>query len=520
MDIRIEHSGQRPRLVWAALGILATVAGMAAGHLVAALLTPASSPVLAVGSTVIDRTPTPVKEWAVREFGTKDKVILVGSVLIGTVLLAALAGIVARNHRRIGLGSIVGLVALAGAAALTRPLAESRDVLPAVAAGVVGVATLAWLGRLAERPARLPEPPAGHPMAASRTTSRRTLLGAAGAVTLLAGLTGWAGVRIERVRTRLGDIMLPAPADPAPALPVGLERVFSGISDFQTPTDSFYRVDVNLTLPIVPVDEWDLRIDGAVDHPFTLTFDELAAMPLIERDITLTCVSNEVGGRYVGGARWLGVPLSVLLDRAGVRGSADQILSTAADGFTISTPLEIALDGRDAMVAIGMNGAALPAEHGFPARLVTPGLYGYVGATKWLRRMTLTSYADETAYWTERGWATQGPIKVASRIDTPKPLATIGAGRTPIGGVAWAQHHGVKGVEIRIDGGPWEPARMGPDAGVDYWRQWYFLWDAEPGRHSLAVRATTEDGEVQTAVRATPFPNGSSGIQEIQVVVE
>ncbi|WP_204164586.1 molybdopterin-dependent oxidoreductase [Nocardioides daejeonensis] len=505
---------------------------MAVGHLVAATLTPSSSPVLAVGATVIDRTPTPMKEWAVRELGTKDKPVLLGSVLLVTLLLAGLAGLIARRRRAAGATVLITLVGLAGLAALSRPLATARDLLPALAAGAVGVAVLLGLAHLADRTtgtrrggagATGPgEPPPDHPMtaAASPATTRRTLLLAVLGVAAATAVTGWAGRSLEKWRTRISGVRIPTARQPLPPLPEGLDAVYDGISDFQTATGRFYRVDINLSLPIVPPDEWDLRIDGEVDHPFTLTFDELRAMPLVERDITLTCVSNEVGGKYVGSARWRGVLLSTLLDRAGVRDGADQVLSTAADGFTISTPLAAVQDGRDAMVAIAMNGEPLPAEHGFPARLVTPGLYGYVGATKWLRKLTLTRYDDAEAYWTERGWATEGPIKVSSRIDTPAPLSRIDAGRTVIGGVAWAQHRGVKGVEVRIDGGPWQAARLGPSAGIDYWRQWYLPWEATPGRHSLAVRATTRDGEVQTAVRATPFPNGSSGIQEIQVVVE
>jgi DMSO/TMAO reductase YedYZ molybdopterin-dependent catalytic subunit len=256
-----------------------------------------------------------------------------------------------------------------------------------------------------------------------------------------------------------------------------------------------------------------------VREPFSLGFAELSALPLVERDITLTCVSNEVGGRYVGAARWLGVPVRLLLDRAGVGSRADQVLSADVDGFTISTPLDVLTDGRDALVAIGMNGEPLPRDHGFPARLVTPGVYGFVGATKWLRRLTLTTYADDRAYWTKRDWATDAPIKVSSRIDAPAPLSRIRPGRTAIGGVAWAQHRGIARVEVRIDGGPWQEARLGPDVGIDYWRQWWLPWDATSGQHALSVRATTADGEVQTPVRTAPFPAGSSGIQEVVVTV-
>jgi len=242
-------------------------------------------------------------------------------------------------------------------------------------------------------------------------------------------------------------------------------------------------------------------------------------MPLIERNITMTCVSNEVGGGYIGAATWLGVRLTDILDRAGVGSSSDQLLSTAVDGFTISTPLAVARDGRDAMVAIGMNGQPLTDVHGFPARLITPGLYGFVGATKWLTTLTLTTYAAQQAYWTKREWVTDAPIKTSARIDTPAALTTIKPGMTAIGGVAWAQHRGVGKVEVRIDGGAWAPAMLGPDAGVDYWRQWYLPWDATSGQHTVGVRAVDLKGDEQIEQRAMPFPSGSTGIQEVVALV-
>ncbi|WP_181309872.1 molybdopterin-dependent oxidoreductase [Nocardioides campestrisoli] len=500
------------RLTGAAAGILAAGTGAAAAHLVAALTDPATSPVLAVGSQVIDLTPTPVKEWAVRELGTADKPVLIGSVLVGTLLLAALAGMAARRWFVAGAAGIVLLTGVAGFVAVTRPEAGASAVLPAVVAAAVGVAVLALL---TPRPRRDPaeRAPGTGPL------GRRGFLLAAGAAIALAGAGEWIG----RARTRIADVVLPAARRPAAPLPAGLEERYAGISPFRTPTGDFYRVDTRLTLPVVDLDGWRLRIDGDVPRPVELTFDELLAMPLVERDITMTCVSNEVGGEYVGAARWLGVPLPRLLARAGLRSTADtgadQLLSTDVDGFTISTPLEAVLDGREPLVAVGMNGRPLPREHGFPVRLVTPGLYGFVGSTKWLTRLTLTTYAEETAYWTDREWATDAPVKVSSRIDTPRPLSTADAGQVVVGGVAWAQQRGVAGVELRVDGGAWQPCELGPDAGIDYWRQWYFLWDAEPGEHMLAVRATTEDGEVQTSARMTPFPEGSTGVQEIVVRV-
>ncbi|MCB0906896.1 MAG: molybdopterin-dependent oxidoreductase [Nocardioidaceae bacterium] len=496
------------RPIAALAGITAALVGAASGHLVAAYVDPAASPVLAVGSTVIDLTPTPLKEWAVARLGTADKPVLVGAVLVGTLLLAAAAGLVTRRSRAGGAGLLVGLAAVAGVAALSRPAAQTLDAVPAVVTAVVGAAVL--LGITRPHPATTAvEDPAG--------PSRRGLLALGlGLAVALAGAGEW----VSRARGGPSSVALPAPSDPAPPLPAGLEGRFSGISDLQTPSDDFYRVDTRLVLPSIDVDGWRLTIDGDVDRTVDLGFADLVAMPLVERDITLTCVSNEVGGKYVGSARWLGVPLRDVLDLTGIdRTAADQILSTDVDGFTISTPLEVALDGRDTLLAVGMNGSPLPQAHGFPVRLVTPGLYGFVGSTKWLRRLTLTTYDAAQAYWTDRGWATDAPIKIASRIDTPRPLSTADAGDVVVGGVAWAQHRGIGLVEVSVDDGPWQRATLGPDVGIDYWRQWFFRWPAEPGQHTLASRATTVDGEVQTERRASPFPDGSSGVQQVVVNV-
>jgi len=511
------------RVAFAVTGVLAALAGMAVGHLVAAFIDPATSPVLSVGSTVIDLTPTPLKELAIARFGTADKTILLASVGLVTVLLAATAGLLSRRRPRIGLGLIVLLVVLAGVAAMTRPTASPVELLPAVATGLVGIGVLVWLRRKlirAEETATTTDRSklSGDPRPAPDGSRRQFLVGAAG-VTAGAVVVAGAGQRLASATSDPASVNLPSAAESARPLPVGLEAQVPGISPFRTPTAGFYRVDTNLTVPKVSKDSWKLEIDGDVKKPFSLTFDELAAMPLIERNITMTCVSNEVGGGYIGAATWLGVRLTDILDRAGVGTSSDQLLSTAVDGFTISTPLAVARDGRDAMVAIGMNGQALTDVHGFPARLITPGIYGFVGATKWLTRLTLTTYAAQQAYWTKREWVTDAPIKTSARIDTPAPLTTISPGRTAIGGVAWAQHRGVGRVEVRIDGGAWQPTMLGPDAGVDYWRQWYLPWEATSGQHTVAVRAVDLTGAVQIEKRATPFPGGSSGIQEVVVLV-
>lgn len=500
----------------ACLGILAASAGLAAGHLAASLVDPASSPVVAVGAAAIDLAPTPVKEWAVATFGTADKPILLGSVLGATLAAAALIGLLARRRLALATALLTGLGLVAGIAALGRPVASPGDAVPAVAALVVGAGVLVGLSRLTREVAASGRTSAEGTSAGG--VSRRTMVGASLGVAVAAVLAGVAG-QVRATTRAVRDRVLPRPTEPAPPLPAGLEASVPGISPLQTPTDRFYRVDVNLAVPRVQLDAWALDVDGMVARPLRLTFEDLVRLPLVERDITLTCVSNEVGGSYVSSGRWLGVRVSDLLEAAGLEDAPDQVLSTAVDGFTISTPLAALTDGRDALVAIGLNGSPLPDEHGFPARLVTPGLYGFVGATKWLRRLTVTTYAAEQAYWTQRQWATDAPVKTSARIDTPTPLSTVAGGRVAVGGVAWAQHRGIARVEVRVDDGPWRTAQLGPDIGDDCWRQWYLPWDATPGLHRLAVRATDRDGDVQTAERATPFPDGSSGIQEVVVTV-
>ncbi|MCW2854211.1 MAG: yedY [Nocardioides sp.] len=520
----------RTRLVYALFGLMTALLGVATGHLVASLLNPASSPVLAVGSTVIDLTPTPMKEWAIRQFGSNDKTILVGSVLLVVLLLAAVAGVLARRRLVLGAGMLVVLVAAAAGAALSRPAADALDLVPSVLTALAGVAALWWLDRAHRTGAVLRGAGGSERLVlgsnddadsgSDHRPSRRGVLVALVVIAAATAVMGGAGRVIGRLRSRPEDIDLPAAADPAPPLPKGIEGDVPGMTSFRTPSKDFYRVDTRLDTPVISADDWTLTIDGDVEKELTFSFDDLLDMPLIERDITLTCVSNSVGGPYVGAARWTGVRLTDLLDMAGVGSKADQILSTDFEGMTISTPLDLATDGRDAMVALGMNGAGLPRAHGFPARLVIPGLYGFISATKWVTRLTLTTYAAKSAYWTDKDWDTDSPIKISARIDTPNALDELPQGENLIGGVAWAQQKdGVAKVEVRVDGGPWKPAELGPDGGNDYWRQWVYRWDAEPGQHTIAARVTSGDGEVQTAATAEPFPGGSSGIHEFLVSV-
>lgn len=500
----IRRDGARARAGVA--GVMAVIAGLGAGHLLAALTVPEASPALAIGSRLIDLAPTPVKEWAVATLGTADKPVLIAGVVVVTLALGALTGWSATRHRWLA-WAVPLLLGLAGAVAAFAGGNNPFAVLPGLAAGAVAAATLRWF---------LPRPRPGSDGVA-RALPRRAFLtgtavaGASGAVALVTGQ--WLADRV-RVST---DVALPTPSPVKPPLPTGLD--VSGLSPWVTPNTDFYRVDINLLVPTVDVSGWQLRVDGLVERPFTLGWAELTALPLVERDITLNCVSNEVGGPYIGGARWLGVRTRDLLERAGVRPEADQVLSRSVDGFTVSTPVQALLDDRDALVAIGMNGRPLPVEHGFPARLLTPGLYGYVGATKWLTQLRLTTYRQEAAYWTVRGWAERGPVKPSSRIEVPRGLSRVPAGEVMVAGTAWAQHIGVARVQVRVDGGPWQEAVIGPDAGIAYWRQWRFSWRAASGEHLLESRVIDDRGVPQSELVAPPFPDGASGLHGVTVYV-
>ncbi|HEY1672917.1 MAG TPA: molybdopterin-dependent oxidoreductase [Streptosporangiaceae bacterium] len=357
----------------------------------------------------------------------------------------------------------------------------------------------------------------------SRWPARRQFLFTAGAAAGTAALGTLAGKNLaheHNIATARTDIRFPRPATLAPPLPAGSNLGLPGLSSFVTPDRSFYRVDTALLVPQVDPARWSLRIHGMVQREVTITFADLLRRPLIEAWVTLTCVSNPVGGPYVGNARWLGASLASLIREARPQAGANQLLCTSVDGFTSGTPLPVVLDGRDALLAVAMNGAALPIVHGFPARMVVPGLYGYVSATKWVTDIEVTTFAAARAFWAQRGWAQQAPIKTECRIDVPAAGAKPAPGRTSVAGVAWAQHKGIAAVEVRVDGGgPWHQARLATVPGIDTWRQWVWDWPATPGPHELEARATDATGYTQTAVAADTIPNGASGYPSVQVTV-
>ena len=495
-------------------GTLTAAVALGVAELAAGITGPQSAPVIAVGEVAINLTPIPVKEFAIAHFGSHDKEALVAGIVLLLVAFAALVGILAVRRIAAGLAGLGVFAAVGAAAAVSQPGATAVDVVPTLAGVCVAAVALVVLAHAAG---------AALPLVSGRvpTDRRRFLVAAAGAGALAAVAGGLGDQLLGRfsIASSRAQVRLPAAAVAAPAVPAGVDFRISGLTPFFTPDSSFYRVDTDLVLPQVAPQTWTLRIDGMVDRELEISFAELLRMPLTETDITLVCVSNEVGGTYAGNARWLGVPLAGLLRRAGVRAGADQVLSTAADGMTISTPVAAIMDGRDALLAVGMNGQPLPVAHGFPARMVVPGLYGYVSATKWVTRLTLTTFARQRAYWTQRGYAAQAPIKTESRIDVPRPLAQLPAGRVAVAGVAWAPTRGIAAVEVSVDGGPWHTARLAAADGIDTWRQWMWPWDATPGLHRLQVRATDRTGRTQPARRAQPFPAGASGWDSVVVTV-
>jgi DMSO/TMAO reductase YedYZ molybdopterin-dependent catalytic subunit len=508
-------TGARRRLAAGALaGLLAAAASLAVGHLVAAGLQPAASPLLAVGSTFIDLTPEWLKSFAITTFGESDKAALLVGIVVVLALAAAGIGLLSLRRLALGVVAVAALGLVGAAAAALRPLGSPVSVVPAIAGAVAGSAVLV---ALVLRARRLGERPSAPAEASSR---RRFLVSAAGAGAL-ALVTGGLGVVLAGRRAAAAtSVTIPAPLEPAAALPAGTELGVEGVTSFYTPNDRFYRVDTALEVPIVDPATWRLRIHGMVDREVTLTLDELLQLPLVERDITLTCVSNQVGGNLAGNARWSGVPLVTVLEEAGVKAGADQIVSRSVDGMTIGTPTAVALDGRDAMLAVSMNGAPLPPAHGAPVRMIVPGLFGYVSATKWLVELELTTFDAFDPYWVERGWAAKAPILTMTRIDTPRPLARLASGEIAVAGVAWAQGRGIDAVEVRVDDGPWQRATLAPVPSVDTWRQWLWPWRPEPGRHRLEARATDGTGDIQTGDRAEPFPSGATGWHSVVVTVE
>jgi len=496
------------RTVAISVTVLAVGAALAAGQLVAGLLAPASSPYLLVGDAVIRLAPPVVVDFAKTAFGTADKPALLIGIAVILLLVTVAAGLASRRFATVG-QVVVGALGLAGIlAAVTSPTFTPTDLLAPVVAAAVGLWVLRTLHRLALEGTEHPEEPGfrGYPR-------RTVLLGASAAVGAAAVLGGGAGVLLGRPtidsRARVTARLAAATVAREAPIPAGADF---GVTPFVTSNADFYRIDVALRVPQLQAEDWALRIHGMVGRELTVTFDDLLARPLVERTVTMACVSNEVGGDLISTARFVGVELADLLREAGPLPGADQVLSTSSDGWTAGTPVDVLLEpGRGALLAVGMNGEALPTEHGFPVRMVVPGLYGYVSATKWVTDLELTTFAARESYWEQRGWGERGPIKTEARIDLPRRFARVPAGAVTVAGIAWSQPRGISRVEYSVDGGPWSEAELAADVGGDTWRMWRGVLDVGAGDHTMRVRATDGTGVVQTEQAADVLPDGATG---------
>lgn len=520
-------------------GVLGIGAALAVGDLVAGLLSPASSPVLAVGGQSIRLTPEWLKAFAIAVFGVYDKLALLVGIAVVLVVVAAAAGLASRRSANPGALVVAALGAVAVLSVASAPTFSAIDLLAPLAALAAGLAALIGLHRLAMRAdSAAPgggadgpvdgEPPDAErpivhrpgPVGALGTARRRFLAGVAGTAVGAAAaavLGRWLAAAGGADASRAAVGALPGGPAGTTDLLAGADFAAQGTPTWLTPNSAFYRIDTALQVPQLTTRDYGLRLHGLVDRELRLSYDELRSRRLVEAPITMTCVSNEVGGALVSNAVFTGVPLADLLAEAGVRSGAQQIASTSVDGFTTGTPVDVVRDGRAAMLALAMNGEPLPVEHGFPVRMVVPGLYGFVSGCKWLTDMEITTFAGFTSYWEQRGWAEQAPVKTQSRIDVPRSGATVPGGRVTVAGVAWAQHTGVAKVEVRADEGAWQDAELARDVSIDTWRMWRTVVDLPAGSHRLQVRATDRGGATQVAATAAAIPDGATGWHTIDV---
>jgi DMSO/TMAO reductase YedYZ molybdopterin-dependent catalytic subunit len=504
------------RGAWSLAGLVAGLAGLATSYFTAMAMTIRESPLVAVAELVIRITPGPVAERAIRILGHLDKPLLIVGILLLLAALFAYAGRLARRAWWLPVVVYAGLGAVGAIAVANQPGSSSSDYLPLA----VGFATwLVCLSLMTEplRRAELAEARAaeegGAEAVESDAPNRRGFLIGAGLMALASVFVAGVGRVVGSGRRKVEETrrLLRLTGVTAPRLPNGVRVGLRGVSPWMTPNDDFYLIHTAIVVPTIEPRDWKLRIHGMVDHEVVLTYDQLLAYERTEDWITLNCVSNQVGGNLIGNAWWSGVRLKGLLEMAGVQAGADAVRQKSEDGWTCGTPLSVLLDDRNAMLAVAMNGEPLPIDHGFPVRTIVPGLYGYVSACKWVVDMEVTRFEDFTAYWTDKGWAEQAPVKIASRIDVPGSGDEVEAGEVSLGGVAWAQHIGIEGVEVAIDGGEWQAAELARVPNEDTWVQWAVTVDVEPGDHLARVRAIGLDGDIQTGVERDVLPDGATG---------
>ena len=528
----VKGNGTGWRLSFA--GAVAVGAALSTGELLAGLVPGIPSPLLAVARFIVDIQPAGAKELVVALFGESDKLAFEIFIVLVALGVGAALGRLAPSRPGLAAAVLVAFTTAGFAASLREPGAVATlSIGAALVETLVGIYLLRRLVRLAGAPEVAVTGDAA--LAGGGTTAapasmpdwrRRTLLQAGGAIaigSLAAGALGRLLLERQRMPATAGDGIPTAP-EPA-SLPTGASLATASLSEaglapIVVPNADFYRIDTAFIVPTVERETWRLKVTGLVDREVELTYAELVALPIVEQYVTIACVSNEVGGDLVGNARWTGVPLRTVLDLAGVKAEADQLVGRSVDGFTAGMPVEWVMDeARLPMIAVGMNGEPLPRAHGYPARLIIPGLYGYVSATKWLTELELTRFDAFEAFWIPRGWAVRAPILTQSRIDVPKARSSVAAGPVPVAGVAWAPDRGIRGVEVRVDGGPWAPATISTPISAATWVQWLYPWDATPGAHEVEVRAIDGTGEVQTDALSNPAPDGARGHHRIRVTV-
>jgi len=509
-----KQSFQAP--IWTApiAGLISALFALSIATLIAVIIN-VETPLNAVGGEFIDHTPKWLKNFAIRIFATNNKAALKTGMLLTVSCLALLAGSIARRRRIAGASIIAGFGVVGAIISLLRPSQNAAALLPSLVGALAGCWLLTKLIRVINENSKPLETPTTS--RAPLGWDRRRFLSTTGKVAIIStALAGTARVvsskKISQVRDAAPQSLPPIGNNTAlPTTKIPSATQIFDQTPFVTPNKDFYRIDTALSLPRVDINTWKLEIGGMVKTPLTLSYQDLLARPMVERTITICCVSNEVGGPYIGNAIWQGVLLADLLDEAGVDSRAEQIFNTSVDGWTCGFPVGAAVDGRDAMIAIGMNGTALPLEHGYPVRLIVPGLYGYVSATKWLKSIDLTMWNQAEGYWIPLGWSRDAPIKTQSRIDVPRRDEKVAAGKIAIAGVAWAQQRGIEKVEIRIDAGEWKLATLALDLNIDTWRQWKYESNLQPGEYKIQVRATDKTGATQTQEVSRPDPDGATG---------
>jgi DMSO/TMAO reductase YedYZ molybdopterin-dependent catalytic subunit len=548
-------------------GVVGAVVAFGISELVHGLYSSVPSILVSIAQRIVELTPGGLVTQGIELLGKADIPTLIVTVLIGTVAITFFLGNLAVRHPSLALAGVAVLAAIAVAAALSDPfVATAQTVITIVGALLAGAGVTELLLRAAGlRAAAVPaegSPLAGEPGSAAPPVMRSREAGSDGRIAvgrggflLLGGGAALAGLVAAGVGRLLGGgtaeiaarpkkLNLPDKKQPAgkgeqeaqkskgkavthetlPQPPADASIDVPGMPKLITPASTFYLIDTALSSPRIDVNDWTLSVKGAVDNPVEFSYKDLLGMSTREADITLSCVSNTVGGGLVSNGRWTGVLLSDVLAEAGmsrdkVTTASKQLVGRSVDGFTTGFKTDIALDGRNALVAFGLNGSELPVKHGYPVRLVIPGLYGYISATKWLTEIELTNWNFD-AYWIQRTWSKEGPIKTQSRIDTISAGENLSSGMNPIGGIAWAPHRGIEKVEVSTDGGEtWNTARLAKQLAEDSWRQYVYDWEARPGDYTIQVRATDGNGETQTATEAPPHPSGATGYHTIDVTV-